>query len=211
MNKQVTQPASTARRQSGRPAGNRSRKEEVLEAALQVFAAKGYRAATLDDIARELGFTPAALYYYVDSKQELLTTLVFRPVELLLEAIQEIEQTDQSPAAQLQEAIAAHLRIITEQREWFMVMLREQMELPEDRSAEMREKNRQYHHAIQRIIERGVRNGELATDSPRLVSLFLIGAINWTLQWYRVDGPLSADDIAAVFSDTTMAGLLPRP
>lgn len=62
---------------SPRPANpSPDRRQEILEAALSVFAAKGYAAATNNEIAREAGVTAAALYYYFPSKSDLFIAAV---------------------------------------------------------------------------------------------------------------------------------------
>ncbi|MFZ5814199.1 MAG: TetR/AcrR family transcriptional regulator [Bacillota bacterium] len=52
------------------------RRQEILEAALRIFAEKGYNATTNADIARAAGVTPAALYYYFANKEELFREAV---------------------------------------------------------------------------------------------------------------------------------------
>ena len=54
------------------------RKEEVMNVAARLFAAKGYHATTLDQIAEEMGVTKPALYYYVNNKEDILRTIVNR-------------------------------------------------------------------------------------------------------------------------------------
>jgi AcrR family transcriptional regulator len=54
-----------------RPAHVADRREQILEAALKVFAAKGFRGATNKEIAREAGITPGLIYWYFASKEDL--------------------------------------------------------------------------------------------------------------------------------------------
>ena len=57
---------------------NEERWQEVVDAAAKVFAEKGYRAATLRDIAAELGMLKGSLYYYIETKEDLLYELLRR-------------------------------------------------------------------------------------------------------------------------------------
>ncbi|SRR5437899_2436300 len=52
------------------------RRDQIIDAAMQVFAQKGFIRATNKDIAREAGITPGLIYYYFDSKEDLLKTIV---------------------------------------------------------------------------------------------------------------------------------------
>jgi AcrR family transcriptional regulator len=52
------------------------KREEILKAGLKVFAEKGYRAATMDDIALELEATKGLLYYHFDTKEQILNAIL---------------------------------------------------------------------------------------------------------------------------------------
>ena len=116
---------------------NSSRHKEVLDAGLRVFAAKGYRGATIEDIAKELGFTSAALYYYIKSKQDLLLQSVYRPIDSLIESANEIDSLDASSTEKLTKFIEYHVVLTLERREWLTVMLRDQSYLPEKNIEEL--------------------------------------------------------------------------
>jgi AcrR family transcriptional regulator len=211
-------PASASRWPARDDTPRRARHEEVLNAALRVFAAKGYRAATIEDIATELGFTPAAIYYYVKGKKALLNQIVFQPVESLMVEGERIASLDRPAPEKLAELIRSHLRVMIERREWFAVMLREQVELPAERLAELRERERAYRDLIEGMIRDGVRAGTLITGHPNIVSLMIIGTLNWTLHWFQPGGPLGPESdsrlhpekMADVFTRSLLHGLLPR-
>ena len=60
------------------------------------------------------------------------------------------------------------------------------------------------------IIEEGVSTGEFKTQTPGLVSKALLGVLNWTITWYREDGPLSTKEIADYFTELFLQGLYLR-
>jgi AcrR family transcriptional regulator len=196
--------AATGRR-SGETHG---RADEVLRAALRVFAAKGYRAATIDDITQELGFTRAALYYYTKSKYELLTRVVSAPVEFLLAEVERVQRLGLEPVEALGEIVRGHVRLLIEHREWFMVMIREQIELAPAEAAQLRENNRRYREALTEIVREGEASKVFATRSASVVALAIAGMVNWMLQWYQEDGQLSGEEIADVFVELVLGGLL---
>jgi len=186
------------------------RREEVLDTALRIFATHGYRATTIEDIARELDFTPAALYYYFKSKASLLTAIVSRPIDMMMAQAREIEASDAPAIEKLERAIRGHIRLITEHREWFSVMLREQIEMASDELGEVNEKNREYRRFLTRLIDAAVEDGSLTSTNSRVISLILIGAINWTLQWWREGGVLDSDEVANILVRLVLDGLRPR-
>ena len=60
----------------------------------------------------------------------------------------------------------------------------------------------------QEIITEGINKGYFQTDRPGLTAKALLGVINWTITWYREDGPLSPSEIADHFTDLFYQGLL---
>jgi AcrR family transcriptional regulator len=197
-------PSRAAARRGGDTHG---RSDEVLRAALRVFAAKGYRAATIDDITRELGFTRAALYYYTKSKYELLTRVVFAPVEFLLQEVERVRALDADPATKLSEIMRGHIRLLIEHREWFMVMIREQMELAPVDAAQLQDNNRRYREALTEILRDGEGAGLFQPQSASVVALAIAGMINWMLQWYQEGGELSGEQIADVLVSLVLGGI----
>ncbi|HEY3364831.1 MAG TPA: TetR/AcrR family transcriptional regulator [Symbiobacteriaceae bacterium] len=69
------------------------RRQEILEAALQVFAQKGFATATNADIARAAGVTPAALYYYFPSKEELFKAVLRERQGVILPVMEQLNGT----------------------------------------------------------------------------------------------------------------------
>jgi len=85
-------------------------REDILAAAARAFAASGFQAATMRDIAREAGYTPPALYTYFASKQEILRALV----DQVTEDFQETLDEPVSASAPFPERLHALLRRQTE-------------------------------------------------------------------------------------------------
>src|SRR5579883_2556775 len=79
----------SGRRARPRGASNQARFDEVIDAASEVFREKGYLAATLQDIAGRLGMLKGSLYYYIDSKEDLLYEILRRAHLQGLEYIQQ--------------------------------------------------------------------------------------------------------------------------
>jgi AcrR family transcriptional regulator len=189
---------------------NSSRHREVLDAGLRVFAAKGYRGATIEDIAKELGFTSAALYYYIDSKQDLLLQSVYRPIDSLIESANEIDALKASSTEKLTKFIEYHILLTLERREWLTVMLRDQSYLPEKNIEELRNRDKYYRQVLVKIITEGNKSGEFDVKDPSIASMVILGALNWTLQWVRPDGPLDSKAVAQEIFSTLLNGMVKK-
>ena len=202
----MPRPANSAKPEGAEKSG-RGRHEEVLNAGLRVFAQKGYRSATIEDIAGELGFTSAALYYYVKSKQDLLLQTVYRPINTLIESAEKDEAVDRTSTEKLTAFIENHILLMIEHRDWFTVMLRDQSFLPEGNIEELKKRDRQYRKIFVQVIDEGNKSGEFSVENPRVSSLVILGALNWTLQWLQPGGDLDPEVVAKEISKTLLNGI----
>src|SRR5260370_37926678 len=83
--------------------------DDIASAAAKVFRTKGYHAATVRDIADEVGILKGSLYHHFDSKEELLYLVVKEPIAQMFRTIAEIAAAEGGAAEKLTRAISAHL------------------------------------------------------------------------------------------------------
>lgn len=124
-------------------AGSR-RKESLLEAAAELFAARGYHAVSTDDIGHAVGISGPAVYRHFASKAELLLTLCEAAMEHLLAGAHRIGRTVGSDTGALAELVAFHVDFAVRERAVLAVYLREQRELPVREFAALRRRQREY-------------------------------------------------------------------
>lgn len=185
------------------------RREQVIDAAIRVFYSKGYRAATIQDIANELGFTGAALYYYVKSKQDLLVEVIQEPSRRLIAMTERVAAVNVRPIEKLRMIIGEHLKIMLRNKELFSILLRERIELPPEKAEQLARLDSDYYDAVKNQVRDAMEGGELKSESPEVVTLALLGMVNWTLLWYREDRPLQDQDIADIFFRIFYEGTAP--
>lgn len=197
------------RKSSGRRRGkplqpdNRSRTrtkeeryEEILEAAASVIADKGYRAASINDIAGELGVTAAALYHYVESKEDLLADICARAGDRLHRAALEVSALDISAREKLHLIFHRHLELIESSRPVFTIIVQERSELPIERRPELVEGERLYFATILSLLRELDRPADI---DPRIAAYGMMGMLNWVLRWYSRDGTYDVREIADQF------------
>ena len=98
-------------------------RENILEAAAQVFREKGYHAASMNDIAEVVQLQKASLYHHISSKQELLLALLDRGIDLLLHRISSIMALELPADQKIAPAIQAYLETLTEHGDLAVVLL----------------------------------------------------------------------------------------
>ncbi|HSH68363.1 MAG TPA: TetR/AcrR family transcriptional regulator [Deferrisomatales bacterium] len=185
------------------------RKQAVIDTAVEVFHRKGYRAATLDDVAAELGVTRAALYHYVSSKENLLSTIYLQALESFFATVYEIGESDLSPPEKLRAFVRHNIKhVIIENLSMFGVFFSEEAQLPEEAAGRIREEKRKYTDVVEKILREGMEGGYFRRDDPRLRTYAILGMCNWTYKWYRPGKtPQSPDEIADQFIAMMEEGL----
>lgn len=184
------------------------RREQIVRVATKVFAEKGYRASTIQDLARELDVTSAAFYYYFDSKQELLVEIVMRPMELLVnQAANILQRSYEYEIERIRDLVHGHIGLIVSERALFTVLLRERVELAPDAAIALRKSEDVYYDQIKNAIEACIESGEVAFPSPRLAALGLIGMMSWVLRWHDPARALSDVEIAESFYALFLGGV----
>src|SRR5215469_15529642 len=182
--------------------------DDIVSAAARVFRTKGYHAATVRDIAEEVGILKGSLYHHFASKEELLYLVVKEPIAQMYRTIAEIAAADLGATEKLRRAISAHLKAFDRHYPHLFVYLRER-EAVKRRFREMIGFSpKEYERCWQRILREGVENGEFRSDLDiRVASYGLLGMLNWSYKWYNPQGRLRVGEVADEFTALALAGL----
>jgi AcrR family transcriptional regulator len=169
----------------------------ILDAAVRVFARKGYHSSRVGDIAGEAGVAHGLLYHYFDSKEQLLETVFRDTWSALLDAFARVAESDEPAPEQLRQVAAILLRSWRRDPDLVRVLVREvgrSQTLP----ARVDEIGSVF-RAIEGIVERGQAAGQLRDDvEPRLASWIFYGAIEEILTGWVLGQLADADeDVAA--------------
>src|ERR671929_452054 len=103
----------------------------ILDAAVRVFAQKGFHTCRVGDISEEAGVAHGLLYHYFSSKDELLETVFRETWSDLLAAIREVEASDAPAREQLRQVAAIMLRAWRRQPDLVRVLVREVARSPQ--------------------------------------------------------------------------------
>ncbi len=174
----------------------KNRRDAIVEAAAELFAAKGFRATTVRDIAEEAGILSGSLYAHIATKEDLYLEIVQRAAQDFTRAVEPVLQEPAGPAAKLRRMIRAHLGVIDGSRAWARVYLDDDSELSQDTRVEARRLRREYERLWDAVLEEGVAAGEFRVEDETLTRLFILSALNGIIRWYRPGGRLSAEAVA---------------
>jgi TetR/AcrR family transcriptional regulator, cholesterol catabolism regulator len=184
--------------------------QKVIDAAAGLFHKKGFKSATLESLARELGLSKAALYHYVSSKEHLLSMVYGQAFEKIFERIHEISAMDVPPDEKLRLILRDHIKNITiKNAVLFCVFFAEENQLPKEDFQKIRAEKRKYSQIIEDIIKDGVAKGIFRPADPRLQANAILGMCNWVYKWYRPNrSTYTPDQVADHFMTLLEAGYL---
>lgn len=162
-----------------------NRLSDVLDAAARLFAAKGYAATSMRDIARACGMLPGSLYYHFPAKEDLLVAVYEAGVRELIGPVRAAAAREGDAWQRLEAACAAHLDTVLRKSDYAQVLVRV---LPSDvpaAAARLKALRAEYESMFRGLVTAL----PLAPDTDRRVlRLALLGAINWARFWFDPAG-----------------------
>jgi AcrR family transcriptional regulator len=179
---------------------------EILRQAASVFREKGYHGAGMREIAKGIGVAPGALYYYFESKEDLLYACQDISLTRLLAVGSELAAASGPADARLRQLLFAHLDLTLDELGGSAAHV-EFHALPEARLRQIVEKRDAYEAQIRSILEDGIRQGLFRQVDVKLATLTILGALNWTVFWWRPGGTWSTEDLVDGITDLVLGGL----
>ncbi|HKP74597.1 MAG TPA: TetR/AcrR family transcriptional regulator [Longimicrobiaceae bacterium] len=174
--------------------------ESILRTAAAIFAEKGYHQASIRDIARGTGVSLSGLYYYFDSKEELLFLIQDHAFGTLLGSLEQMLEGVDEPHRRLRILMENHLRYFVGAQAEMKLLSHEGESLTGDYRRTVNAKKRRLTDLAGQIL-REVRPG--GDVDARVATFSLFGMMNWLYNWYRpgVDVPLErlVDDMYRIF------------
>lgn len=186
-----------------------NRWDDVVDAAAAVFKKKGYGAASIEDVANEVGMLKGSLYHYIQNKEDLLLAVVRPTAERLLADVRRLAEMDLPASEKVRRFTRAHVGVLDARFDDVSVYVHEIV--GRYSSKEFAAMDQEYTRVVQSILAQGIDDGIFRDDLPvRTTALALIGALNWLTRWYRPGDPREADRVADQIAEVFLAGALSR-
>ena len=192
------------------PEGTR---EKVLEAAAKLFSVNGYRGTTLRQIASLCEMKAGSIYYHFESKDQILAEVLDYGVERVFRAVREAidaQPRDASSYQRVGAAINAHLKSFFVLGDYTTTNIRVFQQAPpwmQERNLRLRD---EYEDYWKKLLQQGKDKGEIRSDLDLGVArLFLIGAMNWTVEWYKTS-ERTFESLTDIYTDILFNGLSDR-
>jgi AcrR family transcriptional regulator len=187
-----------------------ARRLEILRAAGKEFRLRGYAETGMRNIAAAAALSPANLYNYFRGKHDLLFFCQDNSLDRMIAALEKARRLRTTAANRLRMVVVSHLRCVLDEVEGSAAHLLTAA-LPPRQQRHLVAKRDRYEEGVRQIIAAGMRSGEFAPCDSALAVRAILGSLNWSVQWFRPDGPLTAAEIAEKFADYLIRGLLAEP
>lgn len=185
----------------------KSKKEQIYEAAARLFRDKGYQATSMRDLAKEVGLRASSLYNHFPSKSDVLREICTNNAQRFLEGMQEVEALNASATEKLTRLIQLHIRLSLEDVTSVTAFNDEWRHLEEPHLSAFLKLRKDYESRFQAIIQAGVVSGEFKPVNPLILSYTLFSAVRWLYDWYKPGKKITAAELEKEVLGILMEGV----
>ena len=186
-----------------------TKREAILQTAAQLFLEKGYGRTLMNDVADRLNITKPALYHYFGNKEEILLECYRWGTGLIEDKLNQIAAHGGTGLEKVEAFVYEYANLMTVNF-GRCVMRLDETDLSPTARVEVRDYKRKIDHRLRSFIQEGIADGSVTPCDPRMAAFSTAGAVNWICMWYKPEGPLTPEQIAAEFSRMLTHGLAAR-
>lgn len=154
--------------------------------------------------------TKGNLYYYFKNKEEILYVCHDYSLDLVLKQLKEVEKSPSPPDEKLRQLVSGFVHLFIDVLPGTVWTLDLEALSPSLLKRIIAKRDR-FDRGVRRILKQGMDQGVFAPGNPKLLTFAIMGAINWIPRWFDPAGMAKSDEIAQVFADYLVTGLLMSP
>ena len=158
-------------------ASNATKKDIILKNAAELFRKKGYRAASVRELAESLGIEAPSLYNHIGSKAELLSEICFDTAKDFTENMIRLQSSDEDASAKTASVIRFHIEKMYRDFDKVYVSDNDWKHLPRQQADEYLSQRRAYEQSLTEIIKEGVKKNIFGKINPRIAMLTILSAV----------------------------------
>ena len=171
-----------------------AKKVAILGAAARLFATKGYKDASLNELARALRITKPTLYYYFSNKDDILRSIKSHVHDEFVTALVAIRATDRRAIEQLEDAMRRYIDIICSDFGKAILHIHDRVLSRASRNS-IRDRTEEIDTHLFAIYERAVKDGDMRALDRTVIHYTLFGALNWNPNWYDPLGRIPLNEL----------------
>jgi AcrR family transcriptional regulator len=191
-----------------RPANNKKREREIIDAAAEIFHRQGYADTSVQDVADAVGILKGSLYYYIKSKEDLLFRVLEEVHEDAHGIVEEVSAMEAPPLERLAAYFRAHVEYNTRNLTKVAVTYHDFGLLSGERRDKIVKERQFFERFVVGLIKEAQETGDVRPEvDARLAAYSALGMANWVYTWYRPSGKTSPEELAQLISEMIVGGL----
>lgn len=187
-----------------------TRRDDIFEAAADLFRTKGFAATSMRDLARAVNLNASSLYNHIESKEQILQDICFATARKFEQGMQEIERLNVSSLDKVRALIQQHIQIATSDRTSITAFNDEWRHLSEPFLSEFVAMRKDYESKFRTIIQQGIEEGEIRSAPVSLLLYTLLSSVRWLYDWFEHGRNLSVSDLEQEMIAILFNGLRPE-
>ena len=184
------------------------KREVVLNTAAALFRDQGYERASLSDLADFLQITKPTIYYYVQSKEQLLVDILRTAQSAVLASFAAAEAGSGTAYEKLRRMMIDYALVMISDHGACLARVSPRSFADPEARQEVEQRIQEADRTIYRILEQGRKDGTLKFADRAVALHTLFGSLNWTAYWAKADGPLSPKQLAVAQVDLLLGGVM---
>jgi AcrR family transcriptional regulator len=164
---------------------------------LILFEENGFKNTTVNSIVIHSGSSKGGFYHHFKSKDELLYRIHESFINHVNRLVDELEDKDLTPADKLDYVLTHFIFVYDRYKAHITVFNDENKYLADEYKSEIVASRRKFKSAVEAIIIEGQQDGSFTDDiNPTVITMSILGMVNWMYTWYKPDGRKSLQEIA---------------
>lgn len=206
MSKQADNSQATPRPLTTVSDADGNRRADLVRVSARLFREKGFDGTTVRDIADAVGMRSGSPFYHFRSKQEILAAVMEEGLAAGLEHTESIVHGKLPPREKFRALVRAQLEtVLGEGQDFIPVLLYEWRALSPELQARIIGQKDRYDQLWQQVVDELAEAGLIRSNS-KVARLLLLGAVNFTMQWYKPGKGMSIDELADEAVNVFLAG-----
>lgn len=174
---------------------NNSKRQFIIGHAGKLFKEKGYKAASMRELAARVGVEAASLYNHIQSKEDLLNEICINVATRYTSHIDKVEKEECLVISKIEKLLRFHVREMMDNYEEVYVTDHDWRNMNEPHLSEYREMRRNYRKRFASIVQQGIDTKEIKSVDANSAVMIFINAIAAVDQWHRIVHKVNRKDL----------------
>ncbi len=185
-----------------------NKKQKIFQEAAKLFREKGYKAASMRDLAERVDLKASSLYSHIGSKEEILQKICFDHAKRFGEGMDAVEAMNTSCVGKIKALLLLHIQTALEDTTAVTVFNDEWKHLSEPYLSKFIALRKDYEGRFRNIIKQGIESGELRKLNTEIMLYSLLNAVQWLHYWYKPTGKIKAEELKHDIVEMMIGGVV---